>query len=96
MQSDASGKALYGKHKSTVETTFGCIKEGMRFCQLKMRGLEGAEVEWQLAMSGMEFQTLVQLARDESIRMMEKCEKRRKQGRKGTRSGMSGADFQSK
>ena len=25
-------------------------------------------------MSGMEYQTLVQLARDESIRMMEKCE----------------------
>ena len=46
---DADGKALYGKRKSTVETTFGFIKKAMGFRQLKMRGLERAEIEWLLA-----------------------------------------------
>ena len=58
---DADGKALYGKRKSTVETTFGCIKEAMGFRQLKMRGLEGAEIEWQLACLAWNFKRLFSL-----------------------------------
>ena len=42
------GQALYRRRKSTVETTFGCIKHAMGFRYLKLRGLHGAQTEWQL------------------------------------------------
>ena len=44
----ADGKALYRRRKSTVGTTFGCIKQAMGFRYLKLRGLNGARTEWQL------------------------------------------------
>ena len=47
MQADA-GRDLYRRRKSTVETTFGCIKQAKGFRYLKLRGLKGAQTEWQL------------------------------------------------
>ena len=45
---DAPGRALYRQRKSTVETVFGSIKQAMGFRHLKLRGLTGAQTEWQL------------------------------------------------
>ncbi|MCY4656587.1 MAG: IS1182 family transposase [Gammaproteobacteria bacterium] len=42
------GKALYRRRKSSVETTFGCIKEAMGFRVPRLRGLAGVQTEWQL------------------------------------------------
>ena len=43
-----AGKVLYGHRKSSVETTFGCIKEAMGFRVPRLRGLAGVQTEWQL------------------------------------------------
>ena len=45
---DDAGQALYRRRKCTVETAFGSIKQVMGFRYLKLRGLEGAQTEWQL------------------------------------------------
>lgn len=44
----ASGKALYAKRKSTVETVFGIIKHVLGFRQFLLRGLVNASGEWDL------------------------------------------------
>ena len=48
LQTDA-GRTRYGRRKSTVETVFGVIKAAMGFGQLRLRGLDGAKTEWDLA-----------------------------------------------
>ena len=40
-----AGKALYGKRKSAIETTFGCIKDAMGFRYPTTRGLVGIQTE---------------------------------------------------
>ncbi len=42
------GKALYGKRKSTIEPTFGLIKQVQGFRQFLLRGLEAVDGEWNL------------------------------------------------
>jgi hypothetical protein len=46
------GKALYAKRKSTVETVFGIIKQGLGFRQFHVRGLESVQSEWNLVSIG--------------------------------------------
>jgi transposase len=43
-----TGRALYGKRKSTVEPVFGIIKQVMGFRQFALRGLEAVSGEWKL------------------------------------------------
>jgi hypothetical protein len=43
-----SGRALYGKRKSTVEPVFGIIKQAPGFRQFSLRGLEAVTGEWRL------------------------------------------------
>lgn len=47
-----SGKALYAKRKSTVETVFGIIKHVQGFRQFSLRGLESVQSEWNLVSIG--------------------------------------------
>jgi transposase len=47
-----TGKALYGKRKSTVETVFGIIKHILGFRQFHLRGLESVQSEWNLVCIG--------------------------------------------
>jgi len=44
--STPEGKALYARGKSTVETVFGVIKEGMGFRRFHLRGVEAVRREW--------------------------------------------------
>jgi hypothetical protein len=50
--STKTGKALYGKRKSTVETVFGLIKHVLGFRQFQLRGLESVQSEWNLVCIG--------------------------------------------
>jgi hypothetical protein len=43
-----SGRALYGKRKSTVELVFGIIKQVMGFRQFSLRGFDAVTGEWKL------------------------------------------------
>jgi transposase len=43
-----TGRALYGKRKSTVEPVFGIIKQVMGFRQFSLRGLASVSGEWKL------------------------------------------------
>jgi len=43
-----SGRALYGKRKSTVEPVFGIIKQILGFRQFSLRGLDAVTGEWKL------------------------------------------------
>ncbi len=61
---DVVGQALYRKRKSTVETTFGCIKDAMGFRYPKMRGLAGVQTEWQLACLAWNVKRLYSLGRE--------------------------------
>jgi len=47
-----AGKTLYAKRKSTVETVFGIIKQGMGFRQFLLRGLRAVQGEWALVCIG--------------------------------------------
>jgi len=47
-----TGKALYGKRKSTVETVFGIIKHVQGFRQFHLRGLESVKNERNLVCIG--------------------------------------------
>jgi len=47
-----TGKALYSKRKSTVETVFGIIKHILGFRQFHLRGLESVQSEWNLVCIG--------------------------------------------
>ena len=40
------GKAFYAKRKSTIEPTFGIVKNVMGFRQFMLRGLEAVGGEW--------------------------------------------------
>ncbi len=42
------GAAIYAKRSTTVEPTFGQIKEGRGFRRFARRGLAAAQGEWQL------------------------------------------------
>lgn len=44
----ATGKALYAKRKSTIEPTFGVIKQAQGFRQFLLRGIEAVNGEWNL------------------------------------------------
>lgn len=57
------GKVLYGKRKSTIETTFGCIKDAMGFRYPTMRGLVGIQTEWQLVCMAWNLKRLFSLGR---------------------------------
>ena len=43
-----SGRALYGKRKSTVEPVFGIIKQVLGFRQFSLRGIDAVTGEWKL------------------------------------------------
>lgn len=43
-----SGRALYGKRKSTVKPVFGIIKQVLGFHQFSLRGLDAVTGEWKL------------------------------------------------
>ncbi|MFU8765199.1 MAG: transposase, partial [Haliea sp.] len=43
-----TGKALYARRKSTIEPTFGVIKQVQGFRQFLLRGMEAAGGEWNL------------------------------------------------
>ena len=58
-----AGKALYGQRKSTIETTFGCIKDAMGFRYPTMRGLVGIQTEWQLVCMAWNLKRLFSLGR---------------------------------
>ena len=45
------GRRIYAKRKSTVEPTFGIIKEAMGFRQFLLRGIEKVGIEWTLVCS---------------------------------------------
>ncbi|MEA3275057.1 MAG: IS1182 family transposase [Pseudomonadota bacterium] len=47
-----TGKALYAKRKSTVETVFGIIKHVLGFRQFLLRGLRAVRGEWALVCIG--------------------------------------------
>ena len=42
------GRAIYGKRKSTIEPTFGIIKQVMGYRQFLVRGFEEVSAEWDL------------------------------------------------
>lgn len=44
----SEGTAIYARHKSTVETAFGIIKEVPGFWQFHLRGLDTVQGEWNL------------------------------------------------
>ena len=48
LQSD-EGKELYAVRNRSVERVFGTIKQALGFRQLRLRGTEGASIEWELA-----------------------------------------------
>lgn len=54
-------RVTYRKRQSTIETTFGCIKDAMGFRRLKMRGLRSAQTEWLLACLERNFKRLYSL-----------------------------------
>ena len=58
----AEGKAIYGKRKATVETVFGVIKEVLGFRRFHLRGLRGAEGEWNLVCMGWNLKRMYALA----------------------------------
>ncbi len=43
-----SGRALYGKRRSTVEPVFGIIKQVLGFRQFSLRGRDAVAGEWKL------------------------------------------------
>jgi hypothetical protein len=47
-----TGKALYAKRKSTVETVFGIIKQVLGFRQFLLRGLHAVQGDWTLVCIG--------------------------------------------
>ena len=58
----AEGKAIYSKRKATVETVFGVIKEVLGFRRFHLRGLRGAEGEWNLVCMGWNLKRMHALA----------------------------------
>ena len=42
------GRKVYGERKATIETTFGIVKEALRFRQFLLRGHEKVQGEWGL------------------------------------------------
>ena len=58
----AEGKTIYGKRKATVETVFGVIKEVLGFRRFHLRGLRGAEGEWNLVCMGWNLKRMYALA----------------------------------
>ena len=42
------GRAIYGKRKSTIEPTFGIIKQVMGYRQFLVRGFDEVSAEWDL------------------------------------------------
>ena len=58
----AEGKAIYSKRKATVETVFGVIKEVLGFRRFHLRGLRGAEGEWNLVCMGWNLKRMYALA----------------------------------
>lgn len=58
----ATGRKLYAKRKSTVETVFGIIKQGQGFRQFLLRGLRAVQAEWALVCIGWNLKRLFVLA----------------------------------
>jgi len=55
------GKALYAKRKSTIEPTFGLIKQVQGFRQFLLRGVEAVEGEWNLVCIGYNLKRMFEL-----------------------------------
>jgi transposase len=55
------GRAIYGQRKATIETTFGIVKEIMRFRQFLLRGHEKVQGEWRLVGIGYNIKRLHRL-----------------------------------
>ena len=66
--------------RCTVVTTFGCTKHAMVFRYLKLRGLHGAQTEWQLVCLAWSLKGLFKLRGDESTQTLEKGKKCKKCG----------------
>lgn len=60
--STTEGKALYAKRKSTIEPTFGIIKQVLGFRQFLLRGLECVEGEWDLVCIGYNLKRMFELS----------------------------------
>jgi transposase len=58
-----SGKAIYAKRKSTIETVFGIIKAVMGYRKFLRRGLDAAEHEWELICTAFNLKRLFALGR---------------------------------
>ncbi len=58
-----SGKAVYGKRKSTIEPVFGIIKSVMGFRQFLLRGLDAVKGEWDLVCIAFNLKRLYALAK---------------------------------
>lgn len=61
--STREGQARYGRRKSTVEPVFGIIKQVMKFRQFLLRGLSGADGEWNLVCLAWNIKRLAVLSR---------------------------------
>jgi transposase len=58
----SSGKAVYAKRKSTIETVFGIIKAVLGFRKFSVRGLDAVKHEWDLVCIGFNLKRLFVLA----------------------------------
>ena len=58
----SSGKAVYAKRKSTIETVFGIIKAVLGFRKFSVRGLDAVKHEWDLVCIGFNLKRLFALA----------------------------------
>jgi hypothetical protein len=56
------GKGIYKKRKETVEPVFGILKQAMGFRQFLLRGLEKANLEWELVCLGYNMKRLFRLS----------------------------------
>lgn len=62
MQTEA-GRAIYAKRKSTIEPTFGIIKQVLGFRQFLLRGLDQVSGEWDLVCIGYNMKRMFELSR---------------------------------
>ena len=58
-----TGRALYAKRKSTIEPTFGVIKQVLGFRQFLLRGFNSVQGEWNLVCIGYNLKKLFTLMR---------------------------------
>ena len=63
------GREIYGQRKSTIEPTFGIIKEVMGYRQFLVRGLDRVSAEWDLVCIGFNLKRLITLMMAAALKM---------------------------